>query len=335
MSTPAPVSTGERLVVVTGSREVVDETEQKVNDPKLLDSFFSPPVLSSSSTSTSEVSTPAALVATPATSEPVADTAVPPLAPPKDAQDGVPGLSTHTPVDEDIAVPQVEVAREDTAHSILDDTERDADEVMDSQLLQEPFAQVEEPLSPLSDVPPSPSDEPQTATETNLSLNKLSAALELLNDPSRPSTSMGFHRTLSNSSYGDSSFSNHQAIDTALAKGKGKERPRSSSSMSMSAIPIMASAAKGKAKGKAVPAPANGQKKLKQTTLMLPPKTPAAGTRSGLRSTGREAPTGPSGPMASAARSSVAKAHGLAVNGATKPNLSSDSKVRDVYSMSN
>ncbi|KAM5531113.1 hypothetical protein V8D89_015227 [Ganoderma adspersum] len=145
-----------------------------------------------------------------------------------------------------------------------------------------------------SDVPddaaprPGPSAPRRPPTSAlNSSLSTLSQALERLNAPvpSRPNTSLGFHRSVS--SDGNDSFSSEPgASDPATGEkrtnpnGKGYGRARS-------VVPTAAATAKGK--GKAVPKPtvngrvstatATGQKKLKQTTLMLPPPPPVAGTR--------------------------------------------------------
>ncbi|KAI1787831.1 hypothetical protein LXA43DRAFT_680040 [Ganoderma leucocontextum] len=157
----------------------------------------------------------------------------------------------------------------------------------------------------------------------NCSLSTLSQALERLNAPvpSRPNTSLGFHRSVS--SDGNDSFSSEPGTsgDTTgdkrtNPKGKAQARPRP-------VVPTATAKGKGKA-GSTLKTAVNGQlstatsqKKLRQTTLMLPPPLPVAGTRTTrLRSAALAAATAsvPSTSRSSAATTTTAA---TAVNGKT------------------
>ncbi|PIL30977.1 hypothetical protein GSI_05670 [Ganoderma sinense ZZ0214-1] len=122
------------------------------------------------------------------------------------------------------------------------------------------------------------------AAGLNSSLSTLSQALERLNAPipSRPNTSLGFHRSVS--SDGNDSFSSEPGTSDPAIGDKRTNLNGKAYARSRSVVPPAAAA---KSKGKAIPKPtvngrastATGQKKLKQTTLMLPPPPPVAGTR--------------------------------------------------------
>ena len=128
----------------------------------------------------------------------------------------------------------------------------------------------------------------------NSSLSTLSQALERLNAPvpSRPNTSLGFHRSVS--SDGNDSFSSEPGASDPATGDKRASQNGKAYGRARSVVPNAAATTKGK--GKSVPkltvngrasmstaiatATATGQKKLKQTTLMLPPPPPPiAGTR--------------------------------------------------------
>lgn len=145
--------------------------------------------------------------------------------------------------------------------------------------------------------PPIPSTLQLTSSLSHLTevLNKLNTA-----PPSRPNTSMGFHRSISGTSDGDESFSSDTSVGTTArpdaggtrvaappgaftGAGKPVERPRPGSSMSTSTVPTTSSkptskVGKGGAAIPATPNPAGSQKQLKQTTLMLPPPIPSTRT---------------------------------------------------------
>ncbi len=142
-----------------------------------------------------------------------------------------------------------------------------------------------EPDSAVSEPAPAP-----TPLPLNSSLSTLTEALERLNapPPSRPQTSLGFHRAAPGASDG----ADLRASDTADTGGRGGrgsrgrgrgrggkagtlERPRPGTAMSTSSLPAATPASKGKAPD---PTP-----KLRQTTLMLPPALPGSTRTTRLR----------------------------------------------------
>ena len=321
---------------------LADGAGQKLVEPKSMGTYYpssdlsatpsvtatNPPILGSPITAGTSVNAPT-LTSRPASTRPSDDSARTPRHSPPSSNTHVDQASPIVPPEPQPLVVDYSALSEDDAVSEL--TSLDETAVLDSPVdLEEPESLELANPAVLDAQEPSPDhvtgtvQSPPTATQLNSSLNQLNQALERLKDPSRPNTSMGFHRSLSDT---DSSLSKEHVLGDPIvghSKGKGKERPRPSSVMSTSAIPKIAKA-RDKPRGKSIAPLSAGQKNLTQTKLMLPPAPPKS-TRPGLRSTARStAATEPTTPAAASVG-----AHGPSKLGGATDKLGVESQVCSV-----